>query len=64
MGYVTGGGKKNRDRPRKTAGEAAVLIIYVQAILLWSAGSLQLGEYERTVQERKEVEARLMPPAG
>ena len=64
MGYVTAAGRSNRERARNAAGEVAVLIIYVQAIMLWSAGSLKLGEYERTVEERKEVEARLMPQAG
>ena len=33
--------------------------VHVQAIMVWSAGALKVGEYERIVKERKEVERRL-----
>ena len=34
--------------------------VHVQAIMVWSAGALKVGEYERVVKERKEVERRLL----
>ncbi|KZF19606.1 hypothetical protein L228DRAFT_270934 [Xylona heveae TC161] len=30
--------------------------VFVQAIMLWSAGSIKTGEYDRILQERKEAE--------
>lgn len=33
--------------------------VCVQAVMLWSAGAIKLGEYERVLQERKEVGKRL-----
>lgn len=40
-----------------TAGEARrALRVKVQAIMLWSAGGMKIGEYERTLEERLKVE--------
>lgn len=35
----------------------------VQAVMLWSAGSIKLGDYERVLTERKEVEKRMRAPS-
>ncbi|KAI9763152.1 MAG: hypothetical protein M1835_007914 [Candelina submexicana] len=35
--------------------------VNVQALVLWSAGAVNLGNYERILEERKEVERRLLP---
>ncbi|KAI9702570.1 MAG: hypothetical protein M1836_001050 [Candelina mexicana] len=35
--------------------------VNVQALVLWSAGAVNLGDYERILEERKEVERRLLP---
>lgn len=35
----------------------------VQAVMLWSAGSIKLGDYERVLSERKEVEKRMRAPS-
>ena len=63
MGYITGRTQSLGVGSRKT-GEALGMMVSVQAIMLWSAGSIKLGEYERTLDERKEVEIRLMSQAG
>ncbi|KAI9805755.1 MAG: hypothetical protein M1833_005248 [Piccolia ochrophora] len=58
MGYV----QKSSDPPsvskvlkRSKAGEK---IVAVQAIMLWSAGAVQLDDYERTLRQRRKVEQR------
>ena len=40
-----------------TSGEARrALRVKVQAIMLWSAGGVKIGEYERTLEERLKLE--------
>ncbi|KAI9813311.1 MAG: hypothetical protein M1827_004253 [Pycnora praestabilis] len=34
--------------------------VHIQALMLWSAGAINLGDYERHLSERQEVEKRLM----
>ena len=63
MGYITDGTQSKGVESRKEGNDLG-LIVSVQAIILWSAGSIKLGEYERTLDERKEVEIRLMSQAG
>jgi hypothetical protein len=40
-------------------GQTEAAIVYVQAVMLWSAGAIQLAEYERILAERQEVEQTL-----
>ncbi|KAF2488974.1 hypothetical protein BU16DRAFT_532018 [Lophium mytilinum] len=49
IGYITA-------RPSRSAGDA-LRESHVQAIVLWSAGSLNLEEYERAVEQRKALES-------
>lgn len=65
MGYVqdssagvdgtegSGAGERRRGKPRQ--GEERVG--RVQAVMLWSAGGVKLGEYEKAVEMRKKVGA-------
>lgn len=61
MGYVTSQSVcgSRAERPSEASKRATVS---VQAIMLWSAGSIKLGDYERILAERKEVEKRLRAP--
>jgi Telomere capping, CST complex subunit len=61
IGYVTegsstpgsnGGDKKNAPK----AGERVAA--RVQAIVLWSAGAVNIGEYEKVLEDRLEAEKR------
>ena len=55
MGYV--------DFPSDTKGrphcEAGPTTSHVQAVMLWPARSLKIGEYERALDERRQVDTRL-----
>ncbi|KAI9711363.1 MAG: hypothetical protein M1812_007212 [Candelaria pacifica] len=59
IGYITAPtpGRKNASLNRSIKDSNRV---NVQAIALWSAGSIKLGNYERILEERKEVERRLL----
>lgn len=35
----------------------------VQAIMLWSAGDVKVGEYEKTLEERKQVQEEMQHQA-
>lgn len=50
LGYV---------RRSKNAGET----IYVEAVMVFPAGAIALGEYERILYESMEVERRVQRPA-
>ena len=52
IGYV---GKDDKALKRRKRGEAST--VRVQAVMLWSAGSVKLGEYEEAVLRRKKVES-------
>ena len=42
---------------RTTAGKGRSAVrVHVQAIMLWSAGGLKIGEYERILEERLKLE--------
>ena len=60
IGYITQspvGVNQGRRKPDNTAVGGAAC---VQAIVLWSAGAIKLGEYEQVLEERHEVERRLL----
>lgn len=57
VGYV--GGRTTTSNPDSRARMARpdeVVGVKVQAIMLWSAGDVKLGEYEKTLAERKHVQ--------
>lgn len=49
-----GGGDKKGGKGRDDAAERG-FSVRVQAIMLWSAGSVKIGEYERVLAERQRV---------
>lgn len=60
MGYVQGfedgtGKKGSRSNSGKGTAEER-RIVGVQAVMLWSAGNVKLGEYEKAVELRKGIE--------
>lgn len=62
MGYVTSQPVLARPNRKPDSGAPRQATVAVQAVLLWSAGSIKLGEYERILTERKELEKRLRAP--
>ena len=36
--------------------------IYVEAVMIWAAGAVRIGEYERVVRDCKEVDRRVRRP--
>lgn len=46
-------GREGGARGRDDAG--GKVLVRIQAILLWSAGSVKIGEYERALTERQRV---------
>lgn len=72
VGYVEGvlkdGKKENRQAQGKTVsvkgnGDSVregprVAMVRVQAVMLWSAGGVKIGEYERTLEEKLKLEKR------
>jgi hypothetical protein len=63
MGYVTSPPVLPIPNRGPEPGAPRQAAVAVQAVLLWSAGSIKLGEYERILTERKEVEKRLRAPS-
>lgn len=64
IGYVTSQPVFTAKKERKSGSEALKrATVSVQAVMLWSAGSIKLGEYERVLAERQEVERRLAAPS-
>ena len=70
IGYVTrieppaaaegSGVQRSTGRPEKgKTGPLCMTVVHVQAVMLWSAGAVQLREYEKTLQDRKDMERRL-----
>lgn len=66
IGYVTDPEARSGDCELKTASKNgngpstdSPMMVHVQAVMLWSAGAIRLGEYEKTLSERREVERRL-----
>ena len=57
MGYVEGHDKGSKPGKERVGRRMDVGFAKVQAIMLWSAGSVNLGEYEQAVSERKKVES-------
>ena len=49
MGPATRNGERVREGPR-------VVRVRVQAIVLWNAGGVKIGEYERTLENRLKLE--------
>ncbi|KAF2805312.1 uncharacterized protein BDZ99DRAFT_466946 [Mytilinidion resinicola] len=60
IGYVTAGEGEPPARSSRKAGDAPRQS-HVQAIVLWSAGSLNLDEYEKAVEQRKALETNSAP---
>ena len=64
VGEVLGEGKAKRNRRAKDVeGERGkngegVVRVRVQAVMLWSAGGLKIGEYEKAVEGRMSNERR------
>ena len=57
MGYLEEkdrGSKNKKGRGRRERGDVSA--VRVQAVMLWSAGSVKLGEYEKAALGRKMVE--------
>ncbi len=64
IGYVAVPLVHHSKAERKTTAEAAKRVtVFLQAIMLWSAGSIKLGDYERVLDECKEVGRRLRIPS-
>lgn len=62
MGYVTSIRINNTKQVAQCRGgmqDVEEAIVHIQAILLWSAGSVNIGEYEKVLKDRKEVQRRL-----
>lgn len=69
VGYVTdrkssssvnkGSRLEIKQKGQKGIAANDVVTVRVQAVILWSAGAVRLGDYERILNERKEVERRL-----
>ncbi|KAI9881149.1 MAG: hypothetical protein M1830_007127, partial [Pleopsidium flavum] len=58
IGYVALG-PVPESRVCKTSAEGARRVtVFVQAVMLWSAGSVNLGEYEKVLEERRAVARR------
>ncbi|KAI9824938.1 MAG: hypothetical protein M1832_001543 [Thelocarpon impressellum] len=57
IGYVS---ISSTDAALKNERPATSPRVYVQAIAVWTAGAIKLGEYEKVLEERREVERRLM----
>ena len=51
MGPATRNGERVREGPR-------VVRVRVQAVVLWNAGGVKIGEYERTLENRLKLEER------
>ena len=47
---------RNRKNGERVEEEPRVVRVRVQAIMLWSAGGVKIGEYERTLEERLKLE--------
>lgn len=52
VGYVLG--REDEAHAVKSVVEA-VVVVRLQAVLLWSAGPVRLEEYERAVREREDM---------
>ena len=64
IGYITSQPTRTAKTEPRSASEALKWAkVFVQAVMLWSAGSIKLGEYERVLAERKDVDKRLRAPA-
>lgn len=61
IGYVTEGspppGSSGGDKRNAPKGKER-MAASVQAIMLWSAGAIDVGEYERVLEDRLEAEKR------
>lgn len=60
VGYVDGRITKSRLESRAQKGRLDEVVgVKVQAIMLWSAGDVKVGEYEKTLEERKHVQEEM-----
>ncbi len=57
IGHITDAPPR-RQGTRRTRSLGTGNVVNVQAVVLWSAGSVKLGDYERILGERREVERR------
>jgi len=58
IGYVHNSAKRTKETRAHNALRHDVPLVTVQAILLWNAGSLKVGDYEQALAGLKEAEAR------
>ena len=61
VGYVEGVGKtesQGRSKDGVMNGGQEVMRVKVKAVMLWSAGALDLGKYERALEGRLGAEGR------
>lgn len=58
VGYVAAGENSSAGDGRGARGrdEDGKVFVRMQAIMLWSAGSVRIGEYERVLTERQRIE--------
>jgi hypothetical protein len=57
LGYV-----RNRPFPAVETSPFERKSIYVEAVMIWTAGAIRIGEYERVLRDCKEVDRRVMRP--
>jgi hypothetical protein len=55
--------EKTGDRPRRRDARQSVPAIYIDAVMMLSAGSIRVGEYERVLTDAQEAERRIRRPA-
>lgn len=61
IGYVAAGENSRAGNGREAQGrdEDGRVFVRMQAVMLWSAGSVRIGEYERVLTERQRVQKEL-----
>ena len=59
MGYIEAKTTGSRNEKGRKSLYHGLVGVKVQAIMLWSAGSLKLGEYEKALASRKTVEQEI-----
>jgi hypothetical protein len=57
LGYV-----RDRPFPAVETGSIERKSIYVEAVMIWIAGAIRIGEYERVLRDCKEVDRRVTRP--
>jgi hypothetical protein len=55
--------EKIGDKQRRRGGREPLPAIYIDAVMILSAGSIRVGEYERVLTDAQEAERRIRRPA-